>query len=63
MADTVTIAKVEYQRLLELIGVVEEAIEYVDDHIETNRYECLDYCSQIRKALNKMRGLLTLTSQ
>jgi hypothetical protein len=62
MPDTVTIARVELQQLLELVGVIEDAIEYVDIHVEQNPYECLEYCSQIRKALNKMRGLLTLTS-
>jgi len=29
MTDTITIAKIELQQLLELVGVIEEAIEYV----------------------------------
>jgi hypothetical protein len=60
MPDTVTITNPELQQLLELVGVIEEAIEYVDDNLETNPYECFEYCSQIRKALNKIRGTLTV---
>jgi hypothetical protein len=59
MPDTVMIARAELQCLLELIGIIEEAVEYIDNYVEGNPYECLEYCSQIRKALNKMRGLLT----
>jgi hypothetical protein len=62
MPDTVPIARADLQQLLELVGIIEEATEYIDGHMETNMYECLEYCCQIRKALNKMRGLFSDTS-
>jgi hypothetical protein len=61
MPDTVTIARVELEQLIELVALIEDAVEYIDDHVETNPYESLEYCSQIRKALSKMRGLLTVS--
>ena len=54
------IEKAELQQLLGLVGIIEEAIEYIDGHIEENKYECLEFCCQIRKALNKIRGMLTV---
>ena len=54
------IEKAELQQLLELVGIIEEAIEYIDGHIEEHTYECLEFCCQIRKALNKILGILTV---
>jgi hypothetical protein len=38
MPDTITLARAELQQLLELVGVIEDAVEYIDDHVEDNPY-------------------------
>jgi len=59
MPDIITIARAELQQLLELVGIIEEAVEFVDDHIEDDPYTALEHCSKIMKALNKIKWTLT----
>ena len=51
MSDTVTIARAELEQLIELVALIEDAVEYIDGHIEGNTYDCLE-------TLNKIRGTL-----
>jgi len=58
MPDTVLIEKAELQQFLRWLRDIEENVDFIDKNIEEQTYVCLDRCKDIRKVLNKMRGLL-----
>jgi hypothetical protein len=59
MADTIPIQKADLQQLIKWLENIETAVEFIDDNLEDNPYECLELCTKITKNLNKMRGLIT----
>jgi hypothetical protein len=42
MPDTIMIEKAELEQLLEMVAIVENGVEWVGIHIESNPYECLE---------------------
>jgi hypothetical protein len=56
--ETILIEKAELQQLTAWIASIEEAVDYINENVEGNPYECLDQCKRITKILNKIRGLL-----
>jgi len=63
MPDTVPIAKLDPQQLLQWLSHIEDDLEFIDDNVEENPYESLEMCTKIRKNLNKVRGLITAALQ
>jgi hypothetical protein len=54
------IEKAELQQLFQYLRDIDEAVDFIDKNVEEETYLCLDRCKDIRKVLNKMRGLLTI---
>jgi len=60
MPDATHIEKAELQQIFRWLRDIDEAVDFIDKNIEEETYLCLDRCKDIRKKLNKMRGLLTV---
>jgi hypothetical protein len=60
MPDTLLIEKPELPQFLRWLRDIDEAVDFIDKNVEEETYLCLDRCKDIRKVLNKMRGLLTV---
>jgi hypothetical protein len=60
MPDAIMIEKAELNQILRWMGEIEDAVKFIDNHVEEDPYNCLDYCTKIRKILNKMRGFLVV---
>jgi hypothetical protein len=52
------IERAELQQFLRWLRDIDEAVDFIDKNVEEETYLCLDRCKDIRKTLNKMRGLL-----
>jgi len=54
------IEKAEIQQFMQWLRDIDEAVDYIDKNFEDGAYDCLDRCKDIRKTLNKMRGMPTV---
>jgi hypothetical protein len=61
MAETILIEKAELKQIFQWLRDIDEAVDFIDKNVEEETYLCLDRCRDIRKTLNKMRGMLTVS--
>jgi hypothetical protein len=54
------IEKAELKQFLRWLRNIDEAVDFIDKNVEEETYSCLDRCKDIRKTLNKMRGMLSV---